>query len=240
MSGQDMLTFVDLSRATVERHPPLLRWVRTWTDLPKLEPLTPEGWFKEGHGIRGAQLDRCKVWMPIHEPKNKLHLWAPQPPVTDAALEELLKARHKRTHIFHVVLILRLMTLRWRCLFNKACDFTFVVSTGASFWPKNMSAPLWVGILLPFSIHRPWCLKRVPLLVEMGRDLREVLSEGIRNGGLNLRKLLKLPGLVASMSANVAYGVLHLLGRAPHFSNNDRRRRAGKSVAQGRGKAKED
>ena len=120
-------------------YPPLLSWVWSWTDLPKLEPLTPEGWFVEGHGIRGGQLDRCKVWMPIHEPKNKLHLWAPQPPVADTALEELLKAHHNRTNTVHVVLIPRLMTSRWHCLFNKACDFTFVVSSGALFWPENMN-----------------------------------------------------------------------------------------------------
>jgi hypothetical protein len=239
-SGQDMLTFVNLSRTAVERHPPLLSWVRSWTDLPKLEPLTPEGWFEEGHGIRGGQLDRHKVWMPIHEPKNKLHLWAPQPFVADAALEELLKARHRRTNTFHVVLIPRLMLPRWRCLFNKACDFTFVVSPGALFWPQNMYEPLWVGILLPLSIHRPWCFKRAPLLMEMERDLREVLSEGESDGGLILRKLLKLPGLMASMSANMACEVLHLSGRTPHISNNDHRRRAGKSVAQGRGKSKEN
>ena len=74
MSGQDMLMFVDLSRTGAERHPPLLSWVCSWTDLPKLEPLTPEGWFRERHGIRGGQLDMRKVWMPIHEPKNKLRV----------------------------------------------------------------------------------------------------------------------------------------------------------------------
>jgi hypothetical protein len=30
-------------------------------------------------------------------------LWVPQPPVVDAALEEFLKARHKRSNTFHVV-----------------------------------------------------------------------------------------------------------------------------------------
>ena len=41
--------------------PPLVDWVRAWTDLPKLEPLTPEGWFEEGHGIRGGYLDKRKM-----------------------------------------------------------------------------------------------------------------------------------------------------------------------------------
>ncbi len=164
--------------------------------------------------------------MPTHAPKNELHLWAPQPPVVDAALEELLKGRHKRMDTFHVVLIPWLMTPRWRQLFNKVCDFTFIVSPGAPFWPDGMHEPLWVGVLLPFSIHRPWCFKRAPLLVEMGRDLRKLLAEGEKDGGDILRKLLKLPGLVASMSECMACGLLHVSGRAANLSNNSHRRQA--------------
>jgi hypothetical protein len=114
MAGQDMLSFIDLACTVVNCHPPLLTWVRSWTDWPKLEPLTPKGWFEEGHRIKGGSMDKHKIWMPTHKPKNDLHLWALQPPVADAALEELLKARHKRTNTFHVVLIPRLMTPRWR------------------------------------------------------------------------------------------------------------------------------
>ncbi len=43
MAGQDLLTFIDLARSAVKRHPPVSTWVRLWTDRPKLEPLTPEG-----------------------------------------------------------------------------------------------------------------------------------------------------------------------------------------------------
>jgi hypothetical protein len=92
MTGQSMLSFVDLAKTAVECHPPLLAWIRGWTGRENLEPLTPEGWFVEGHGISRGYLDGHKVWMPSHEAKNGLHLWAPQPPVADAALEELLKA----------------------------------------------------------------------------------------------------------------------------------------------------
>ena len=182
MAGQDMLSFIDLSRTAVERYPPVLEWVRSWTSRPELTPLPTEGWFVEGHGIVGGRLDERKVWIPRHEPKNGLHLWSPPPAVADAALEELLKARHKRTDTFHVVLIPRLMTPRWRRLFAKACDFTFVVSPGASFWPDNMFEPLCVGVILPFTQHRPWCFKRAPVLVELGRNLREVLIKRRRRG----------------------------------------------------------
>jgi hypothetical protein len=132
--------------------------------------------------VQGA-LDKNIVWVLIHEAKNKLHLWAPPPLVGDAALEELLKARHKRTGTFHVVLIPRLLAPRWCQLFNKSCDFTFVVSPIVSFWPPKMYELFWVGIILPFSSHRPWCFKRAHLLVEMARNLREVLSTGEGNGG---------------------------------------------------------
>jgi len=101
MAGQDMLSFIDLARSAVERHPPVLEWVRSWTG----------------------------------------------------------------------------------------------------------------------TLHRPWSFKRAPLLVEMGRDLREVLLKGEGDGGDILRKLLKLPGLVALMSECMACGVLHVPGRStevPH------------------------
>ena len=41
--------------------------------------------------------------MPSNEPPGKIHLWAPPPLVADAALKDLLKAHHKRTDTFHVV-----------------------------------------------------------------------------------------------------------------------------------------
>jgi len=50
--------------------------------------------------------------------------------------------------------------------------------------------------------------------VEMGRDLWAVLAMGEADGGDILRKLPKLPGLVAPMSERVACGVLHIPGRA--------------------------
>ena len=75
MAGEDMLSFIELSRTAVERHPPLLDWVRSWTERPSLEPLTPEGWFEEGHGITGGAPDRNNVWIPTHGRAGQLFLW---------------------------------------------------------------------------------------------------------------------------------------------------------------------
>jgi hypothetical protein len=153
------------------------------------------------------------------------------------AIEELLKARHKRTDTFHVVMIPCLMIPRWRRLFNKACDFTFIVSPGTSFWPSDMFEPLWVGIILPFSQHRPWCFKRAPLLVDIGRDLCKVLAAGETDGRDILRRLLKLPGLIAPMLERMACSMLHVPGRAPSIPNVINQGQARKPMAQGRGKA---
>ena len=61
MVGHDMLSFVNLSRTAVERHPPVLDWIRSWTGRPGLMPLSPEGSFDEGHGVVGGLLDVRKV-----------------------------------------------------------------------------------------------------------------------------------------------------------------------------------
>jgi hypothetical protein len=63
MTGKDMLTFVDLALNAVQRHPPILDWVRIWMNHPDLVALTPEGWYEEGHGIMGGVLDKHKVWI---------------------------------------------------------------------------------------------------------------------------------------------------------------------------------
>jgi hypothetical protein len=193
----------------------------------------PEGWYEEGHGITRGVLDKHKVWIPTHGKKGQIFLWTSPPAMADAAIKELLKAWHKCTDTFHVVMIPRLMTPRWRRLFNTACGFTFVISPGTSFWPSDMFEPLLVSIIIPFSQHRPWCFKQAPLLVEMRRDLHEVLAAGETNGRDILRKLLKLPGLVAPMSERMACGVLHVPGAAPSIPNVVNQGQARKPMAQG-------
>ena len=219
MVGKEMISFVDLAKSALERHPPLLDWIRSWTEVPDLEPLAPEGWFVEGHGIdvgknvaRPPRDNESKggVWIPNHCSEGSAFLWAPPPAAADAALEELLKSRHKRTDLFHVVVVPRLLIPRWRRLFNKVCDFTLEVPVGHEFWPTSMFEPLWVGVVLPFSHHRPWCLKRAPALVDMGVHLRRVLASGESSGGDLLRQLWRLPQRLSRLSESLARGVLHM------------------------------
>jgi hypothetical protein len=200
MAGKNMLTFINLDKSAIQRCTDLLPWICSWCGHSDIEPLTPEGWFQEGHGIIGGHVDKHKVWIPDHEQSGCMHLWAPPPAVADAMLEELLKARHKRTDTYDVVVIPRLMAPRWRRLFFKAVDVHFVIDPGNSFWPLEMYEPLFVGLILPYVPFRPWCLKRSPFVVGMGRKLREVCKEGDFLAGHLLRKLLKLPRRVARLS----------------------------------------
>jgi hypothetical protein len=204
------LSFVDLDKSATDRCPALLEWIRGWCSNDTLLPLTPAEWFQEGHGITGGAKDRHGVWIPTHEPGGKLHLWAPPPAVADAMLEEVSKARHKRTDTYHIIVIPRLMSPRWRRLFHKVVDMSFIVAPGSPMWPSNMFEPVWIGIVLPFIPHRPWCFKGTPLMVEMGRSLREVCQESDTRGRDILCKLLKLPRRLASVSPDVARAVLRL------------------------------
>ena len=193
MAGRGMLEFVDLDKSALERSPPLLGWIKSWCGRADLEPLKTEEWYVEGHGIIGGHRDKRGVWIPDHEKDGQMYLWASPPAVADAMLEELLKARHKRKDTWHVIVIPRLMSPRWRRLFHKVADLNFVVDPGTAFWPSDMFEPLYVGIVFPFIRHRPWQLKRAPLMVGMGRELRKVCKESDVAPGNILRKLLRLP-----------------------------------------------
>ncbi len=211
LSGKPMLDFVDLAKTAIERHAPLLDWIRSWTGNQSLSPLKPEEWFVEAHGICGGKINSDGIWMPEHEKKHQAHLWCPPPAVADAALEELLKARHKRSDTFHIILIPRLMTPRWRRLYHKVVDFSCEIPAGSPYWPSHMFEPLWLGIVLPFTNHRPWQLKRAPLILEMEREMRQMLRAGGIDGGWHiLRKLWTLNSRLSKVSPDVARQVLRL------------------------------
>ena len=102
-----------------------------------------------------------------------------------------------------------------------------------------MFEPLWVGIILPFTRHRPWCFKRAPVLVEMGRNLRRLLSESEEKSGNLLRKLWSLPERIAPVSELLASRML-LMSRPRKVPDEDGARRSGEQVAQRGSEAEKD
>ena len=127
--------------------------------------------------MTGGALDGNKIWIPTHCKKDQMFLWAPPPSVADAALEELLKSRHKRTDLFHVIMPPRLMAHRWRRLFLKVCDFTFAASPGLPFWPTDMFEPLWAGIVNAFCTLQALVPQASPIVGGNG----EGCAQGVRD-----------------------------------------------------------
>ena len=138
---------------------------------------------------------------------------------------------HKRRDAFHVFLLPRLFTPAWTRLFHKLCDFVAFIPVGSTHWPTDMHEPLWIGFSLPFIRHHPWALRGTPLLVDLGRQLREVLSSGEKDGGDILRKLLRTSRRITGLSKRVARGMLRMPGEGT-VPNEGARGLSGQPVVQ--------
>ena len=208
MAGKDMLDYVDIAKS--QRHPALAEFMRSRTESADLRPLREEEWYMEGHGIVGGQKDNHGIWIPTHAPNGRVYWWDPPPVLADVALEEAMKARHKRSNAYHIFSIPRLYTPAWTRLFHKFADFVVKLPAGSTHWPSGMHEPLFLGISLPYVRHNPWSLRGTPLLVDMEGQLRQMLSSGEGDGGHILRKLFQIPGRLCSVSEDMARGVLRM------------------------------
>ena len=211
LAGRDMLSFVDIAKTAVERQPTIMSYVRSWAGEHVVE-LTPQDWFEKGHGIVGGGPNKDGLFIPRHAPNGRIYAWLPPPIIADVALEEALKSTHKQTDAFHIFLIPRLCTTCWIRLFYKLCDFVFCLPPNCSHLPLDMHEPLYIGIALPLCRHRPWSLRGTPVLVEMDRELRKVLSEGQGDGRDILCELLRTPGRLSTVPEHVARGMLRMPG----------------------------
>ena len=190
--GEDMLSFVDLLCTAIERHPGVLKLVRSWVTsiLGDSTVLLPEEWFCEGHGIAGSTKDSSGLWIPQHASDGRVYIWNPPPIIADVALEECVKAIHKHTDAYHIFLIPRLYSPLWMRLLYKVSDFVFQLPPASQHWPSSMHEPLLIGISFPLLHRNPWSIRRMSLLVELERQLRQVLRAGEEDGANVLRKLL--------------------------------------------------
>ena len=132
-------------------------WCKSWMGKDIVPPLTPSGWFEDGH-------------------RPGVHLWTPPPGAVLIALKELARSRHKRPlEVTHVVMILRLL---WdeeqRSHFEKEMDFWFILHNSA-LWPHFTFEPLLVEIsfpILPPTSPFPWQVKQEwTRMVDLGRAL---------------------------------------------------------------------
>ena len=65
-SSGSILEFVTFNETAFERSALLLSCVHTYIGLNNIEYLTPEGWFEEGHGMKGVKKNDYSIWAPYH------------------------------------------------------------------------------------------------------------------------------------------------------------------------------
>ena len=65
-SSGSILDFVRLNETDSERLATLLPWVQTWIGVNNIETFTPDGWFKEVHGMKGGKNNYDVIRMPYH------------------------------------------------------------------------------------------------------------------------------------------------------------------------------
>ena len=185
-----MLLFVDLSLSAIQQFPRVLDYIQSW-----LAPVVGEGkllkeeeWFIKGHGIEGGSKDAHGIWIPRHAKNGRVYIWSPPPVIADLALEECMKAIHKRTDAIHVFMIPRLYSTLWSHMFYKVSYFVSHLVHGIGQNPcTNLSS---LAFLFPLFSRSIWTLQRMPLLVGLERKLRQVLSTGETDGRYILCKLL--------------------------------------------------
>ena len=156
--GHDLRELVPLNRGPFESNGSTLEaWCAGWMGDDYSTPLTPEGWFWEGH-------------------QPGIHVWAPPPAAALVALKELAKARQKRReHITHVFICQRILWQEeWRSRFEKEMDVWFMLHPG-TVWTNDAFEPLLVGISFPSYRSYPWLLRQErEKVVEIGRALSKM------------------------------------------------------------------
>jgi hypothetical protein len=161
MVGRPMLEFVPLNLSALDRSPSLVDWVNTFLIPEGFVSLSREGWFSAAHA-------------------NSNFLWTPPPAAADAVVEQLGKARHKRPHCLHIVIVPRLLTGMWRRVMRREADFyTHLLECGL--WPTHCCEPLLVFFCLPFRVEEPRLSERRALLERYEGSL---LHSGVRQADM--------------------------------------------------------
>jgi hypothetical protein len=212
--GEDILAHIPLNESALDRSPDLKNWLESVTldgdNRPMAEFLSPTDWFERGHDLvpplSGPDDKGVSSWS--YEVKSGTFIWSPPPAAAGVAIEELRKARIKRTDSTHIFLCPRLLTTEWLKQLHKASDHILTILPNCSIWPATMHEPLICGLILPYSQHRPWTIRETPKVVKLVGSLRKVLKEGKDLGGNLLRELLLLAQRVPSMSEDVVRRVL--------------------------------
>ena len=180
--GKDMLDFVPLHLTALERSPGLKNWISSWIP-PDLHTkfLEPEDWASPFE-------DRACL------------VWTPPPAAADYAVELLAEGIHKRATAYHVIIIPRLMTARWRKVLGRATDLLIHLPPKLEeVWGRAQHEPLTIALTFPLSAKQPWKIGRFPRIPKDESELRDVCKSDPVHARDRLRELFASTRDMASL-----------------------------------------
>ena len=83
------------------------------------------------------------------------------------------------------------MTLEWKRQTLKGADLVVDLPLTLEHWGANMYEPLTIALFFPYLPHRPWELRKTPLLVDVERTLSGVFQTDESAGWHFLSELSK-------------------------------------------------
>jgi hypothetical protein len=75
MAGKSMLSFVPLHLTTLDRHPPLKKWIESWVGSEKLKWLSARQWFRRAHDLEEGSWEENVDGMKLPKVKAGNFVW---------------------------------------------------------------------------------------------------------------------------------------------------------------------
>ncbi len=210
MTGKSMEYFIPLHLTGIERSTGLLSWIKSWAETPegcKVELLSPEDWYARGHDY-GMEKIRNVDGLEMVTYAKGTFVWAPPPGAALACLQQLRKARLKRTYSSHIFVCPRLMEPHWRKQVHKSADLVFEIPACTEFWPFHMHEPLILALYFPFLNHRPWQLRGCPSMLELEKRMRKVWKGSPESSRIILQQLWSKTRNFQSMPPRLVFKML--------------------------------
>jgi hypothetical protein len=173
MRGRDMRFYIPLHLSPIERAPQVKTWFDGVTKNLDFDWLSPEGWFTKAH-TQGN------------------FIWNIPPAAAEVVVEQLGFARLKRPEAFHIIIVPRLMTGRWRRHLTRGTDGYIKIDDPSVWNLDSQFEPLLVFFCLPYNSYNPKLDERREVVDRLQRLVQKpdvpALPSSTRGGFL--RKLL--------------------------------------------------
>jgi hypothetical protein len=173
MKGKNMLCYIPLHLGPTARAPQVKTWLDDVTSGLNFQWLTPAGWFSDAHATGNF-------------------IWDIPPAAGEVVVEQIGFARLKRPEAFHIVLIPRLMTGRWRRHMTRGTDGYIRVDDPLVWDLSSQFEPLLVFLCLPYNSYDPKLDERRSIMGRLQRLVQKPDMPAIPSGERRnfLRKLL--------------------------------------------------